>query len=347
MVNISNLDSQLLRASAPQSGKLNLKAGQLVSITINQIKGDQAQITLGKQTFIADHKLNNLNTGSMEVRVKQVQPSLVLEVPRPKAAAQSPQNALPMQTLQKHYSQLIGNQMPVGQAIQKISLLPGLSQTIQSFINQITERLLKPSTISGKELKTQFLNSGLFLEHQLKQPDTDMALKKDTKAQLLTLQRMALEGLKKTPENKALQELSGLTAKSLNKLTIQQLQLLETPLHLNLELPLQSQNRFENFRVEIYKRNDHSHNKWEVLLEIKIQQHQTLFKLTYDQENHTLKGHVWGDDPKVMQTIQTELDSLKETLKNLGFHDVRVQITHSKPQQSQFSTQVALVDIKV
>ena len=350
MVNISQLNANSLQLKPAQAlAGLNLSVGQTLTITVKQLNGDQAQLLIGKQTLIAENKIPSLTTGQLQVQVKQTQPTVILTVPRPDGAQQQITQAnLQQSVLQNAYKQFIGNQLPLNQALQNLASLPSLPQHIQTAISQLLEQLLKPTqTISDKDLKLQIMNSGLFLEGKLRNNAEKNALSKDSKAQILKLQQLALNELNKQPESSPLKQLTQLLTQALNKLTVQQLHLFENPLLLNMELPFAGQHQIENFRLAIYKKKVQERDSWEVILNLDINQQELMVKLTLDSTQENLNCYLWCETSELEKLIQSNLPLLQEQLQQLNLKLSPIQIVQVKPQQSTISTQIALIDVKV
>ncbi|WP_178861127.1 hypothetical protein [Thiomicrorhabdus cannonii] len=315
---------------------------------MTQIQGSQAVITLGNQTLTADLKGPQLKPGPLEVEVKQTHPSLVLTVP-PKAPQNLQSEVLNSQqaALQNQYKQLLANQQPITQVLQQLQNAPNLSQNIQTVIGQLLEQLLKPgANLNGQRLKEALSNSGLLLENKLLKADSGN-LANDTKAQLLRLQQLIKQEPPASPNASLLAHLGKALAEGINKITLQQLQSFEHPELVNLELPFQQQGEIKPIQVGIYQKRYPQQTLWEILVELEINQSDSLFKLTLNESKETLYCSIWCETSSLEAAIQTKLPILIEQLQTLGLHVPPPQILPQKPKQSDFATRVALIDIKV
>ncbi|MBD3775653.1 MAG: hypothetical protein IE920_00810 [Thiotrichales bacterium] len=343
--NVTGNTLSLNTGSALLSG---LKAGQLVTINVTQIQGSQALITLGSQTLTADLKGPHLKPGPLEVEVKQIHPALVLTIPH--KAPQNPQNEIlnsQQAALQNQYKQLLANQQPITQVLQQLQSAPNLSQNIQTVIGQLLEQLLKPgANLNGQRLKEALNNSGLLLENKLLKADLSN-LANDTKAQLLRLQNLIKQEPPASPNASLLAHLAKTLGESINKITLQQLQLFEHPELLNIELPFQQQGEIKPIQVGIYQKRYPQQTLWELMVELEINQSDSLYKLTLNESKETLYCSIWCETQELESTLQQKLPMLVEQLETLGLRIPPPQFLPQKPKQSDFATRVALIDIKV
>lgn len=345
MVNISDLKTGQLQVkqSAPLLAA-NVKVGQTLTVSAQQVSGNQVQLLIGKQVLLAEHQLNPVPKGPFQVTVKQTQPTIILTIPRPEFSL----HTNTQQNLQSGYKQAIGSQLAIHQALQRINQLPNLPQNIQTIINQLIELTLKPTPLlNGSQLKTSISNSGLFLENKLRAKSDEKKLGSDTKAQLLKLQTNTLKALEQTPSSGALKQLSNLISQAINKLSIQQLQLFENPQLFSLELPLANQERFEAIQIEIFRRNTSPNPTWEVILQLNVENDDMVVKLTLSGEQQRLNCQIWCETDTLKQRVTASLNQLSAQLKQLGVELTGITITETKPKQSNFTTKVTLIDIKV
>lgn len=342
---------QTQNAGALPTALLNLKVGQIISVNITQIQGNQALIAVGNQTLSAHLQGSTLQTGLQQVEIKQTQPALLLAVlPNSAQAAQTTQSdALNSQqaTLQTHYKQLLANQQPLTQVLQQLSSAPALSQNIQTVIGQVLEQLLKPNaSLNGQKLKETLQNSGLMLESKLAKGEVNAAAQ-DLKTQLLRLQQLIKNEPPASPHASALAQLSKAVGEGIQKITLQQLQLFEHPELLNVELPVEQRGQINALQVGIYQKQAHGQTRWEVLLELQLNEAETLFKLTLNDAQDTLYCAIWCDSLSVEQTLREKLPQLTKQLASLGLQIPAVHFLPQKPAQPDFTTRIALIDVKV
>lgn len=346
MVNITQINSNTLQLNSTQSPLLqNLKVGQTLSAQVIKPMGTQVLLQIGNHSVLADTTLKNLNSGHIQVTVKQTQPSVVLSL---KTSEQLPNQALNNNNaiLQQGYRNLMGQQLPVGQALQQMAQLPNLPSLLQVGLNNLLEQLLRPRMgLDGKHLSSSIQNSGLFFESQLKQKRAPN--NKDVKAQLLNLQKLAGEQLKLSPQSEGLNKLNSLLTQALNKLTVQQLQLFEHPDKLHLELPVMLHEKPVNARFEFYKRDDLSDDIWEVILKIDIDNRPVEFKLQLDESQQQLTCYIWCESDSQRQELEPQLDYLQSQFQQLGLNTQRPTLSQQPFQAAEFSTKVALIDITV
>lgn len=345
MVNISDLKTGQLhiKPNAPLLTS-DFKIGQTLTVSAQQVNGNQLQLLVGKQVLLAEHQLNPVPKGSFQVTVKQTQPTLVLTIPKPEPSLHSSTQL----SLQTGYKQSLGSQLAIHQALQRINQLPNLPQNIQTIINQLIELTLKPTPLlNGSQLKTSISNSGLFLENKLRTKSDDKKLGSDTKAQLLKLQQNTFKALEQAPSSGPLKQLSNLISQAINKLSIQQLQLFENPQLFSLELPLANQDRLESIQIEIFRKHTNPNSDWEVILQLNVENDEMVVKLTLNGEQQSLNCQIWCETDPLKQRVTRSLEQLSNQLKQLGLELTSLTVTETKPQQSNFTTQVTLIDIKV
>lgn len=343
-----SLDSLQIKAN-PTLGELKLQVGQTVTLQIHAFKGNLAQITLGTQTLVAEHKLSPALTGTFQAQIKQLEPTLILNLRPPTQTNHTPESNQ-QAILQTAYKLNIAQQVSVHQAVQTLNQLPNLSSSIQSLLNQLVEQLLKPSsTLSGKELKHALLNSGLFFEHHLtsSQQLTQKPVTKDMKAILFKLQHSVLAEMAQKGESPSLKQALQTISQALNRITIQQLQQYENPLMLNLELPLTPDSLLEAVQLKFYKNRTSSQTGWEVLMNLHLKQQELAFKLSLQPDMTQLTCVIWYETDELERLIAPFIPGLTTRLQELGLQVNTIQTTKFKPSPSTSSTQVALIDISV
>lgn len=341
-----------LANAAPNNapGLAIFKVGQQLTVNILQIQGQQIQLALGNQTIIAQAKEPITQTGTLQVLVKQTQPTLELVIINPNKAANSnaatAQNSQTLQTLQAAYRQFYPNQTAVSNAFAQLSLLPALPAALQSTLNQLLDSMLKPQTqpISAKELQQKLADSGLFLESKLAQ-STKPDVQTDTKALLLKLQQQTLNEQSFKPTT-ALAQLSSTLTQAINRLTVQQLQLYENPAIIPLEIPLDSHKTVEKISLEFRKNADNRATTWEVYMDLHLPEGELSTKLTL-QDNDFINGYLWCETPELQTLISKNIDTLAQQFANSDLTLQNLQIIPIKPSKSSESTKVALIDIHI
>lgn len=338
--NLTNTQSLTLN-SANQAGSL-LKVGQVLSATIEQVQGKQVQLSIGNQTLVATSKEPIQSSGTVQVQVKQTQPSIELAI----VNANKPSNSLQaQQALQTAYRQFIPNQTGLSQAFQQISLIQALPPSLLAPVNQLLDQALKAgSPLSGRDLKNKLSESGLFMESKLKQTDKPN-LSNDVKAQLLTLKQQADNLNVKTP-SPPLAQLAGLLTQAINRLTVQQLQLYENPYITPLDLPFDSNKQINKNYIE-FRKNDHSSPpSWEIVIETLLPQGELSTKLMMNPQGE-ISCLFWCETDTLEQLISEQLDTLTQNFADNDLNIKMLKIVEQKPTHTAQTTQVAIIDIHI
>jgi hypothetical protein len=344
MVNISNnfTTAQSLALNSTNQNSALLKVGQVLNANIEQVQGKQVTLTIGNQTLIATSKTDIQESGTIQVRVKQLQPTVELAI----VHASKPNTTQQMQsTLQAAYRHFMPNQTALPQAFQQISLLQGLPASLLGPINQLLEQVTKnASPLSGNALKDRMADSGLFLESKLKQPEKPN-LSTDIKAQLLTLQKQTETLSIKAPSSQLSQLLSTLT-QAINRLTVQQLQLYENPNITPLELPYSDRKNNYNDYIEFRKNTPSESPSWEILINLHLPAGELSSKLTLNQQGE-FSCFIWCETAILEQTISENITQLEQQFAQQELKLQNVLIVKQKPSKTEKSTQVALIDIHI
>ncbi|MCF6253262.1 MAG: hypothetical protein L3J38_00740 [Thiomicrorhabdus sp.] len=347
MVYISNNNSQPLSATlnsvnSTSQKNTTLQVGQILNASIKPLQGNQVQINIGSQTLLATSKESTLPTGSVQVQVKQTQPSIVLSIManRPSSSVSQTQ-----QTIQAAYRQLMPAQTNVSQAFQQISLLQALPPALLSPINQLLDQMLKSTTpLSGKELKNRLEQSGLFFESKLKKSEQPK-LQNDLKAQLLTL-RQQTEALNIKSPASQLTQLASILTQAINRLTVQQLQLYENPIATHLELPFERDKRIHKNSIELRQNQHTSPASWEVLMEMNLPQGELFTKLLMNQEGD-INCIFWCETNALESLIKEQINTLTQQFSDSDLPLKNIHFVPQKPVTTTQSTQVALIDIHI
>ena len=347
MVYISNNNSQALSPTLNSPNSISskstvLQVGNILNVTMKPLQGNQVQINIGTQTLLATSKETTLPTGTVQVQVKQTQPTIVLSIMTNKSAPLSNQA---QQTLQATYRQLMPAQTNISQAFQQISLLQALPASLLSPINQLLDQMLKSGTpLSGKELKNRLEQSGLFLESKLKNSEQPK-VQNDLKATLLSLKQQADALQVKSPAPQ-LTQLASLLTKAINRLTVQQLQLYENPMVTPLELPIERNKGVHKNTLEFRQNQNTSPASWELLMDIDLPQGELFTKLLMNPKGE-INCIFWCETPALESLIKEELDVLNQQFLDHELPVKTIQIVPQKPVTTTQSTQVALIDIHI
>lgn len=344
MVNISNLltsAQSLPLSNTAQSGAL-LKIGQVITANIEKVQGRQVTLSIAGQTLVATSKVDLQDSGTVQLRVKQLQPTIELAIVQ---TSKQNNNQQLQNTLQSALRLVIPNQTGLPQAFQQLNLLQGLPASLLGPINQLLEQISKTQLpLSGAALKEKMANSGLFLESKLKQPDK-LNLSNDIKNQLLSLQKQAASLNVKSPSPQIAQ-LLGTLNQAINRITLQQLQLYENPNITPLDLPLDPDKRASQDYVEFRKNKDSGHNGWEILIEVHLPLGEMASKLTLSQEGE-FSCFIWCETEALEHNIVENIENLKQQFERQGLQLENLLLVKKKPLKTENSTQVALIDIRV
>ncbi len=129
---------------------LKLSVGQMLSVTVTKVEGNQVNFNLAGRSFTATSQQSLQAGQQLDVKVTQTKPNVILQI-QPRTAPGTPQPNT-QQTLQTAYRQLLPNQMPINQGLQQLvqfsqtGLLPA---NIQSHITSLLEQLfnLRPKPV--------------------------------------------------------------------------------------------------------------------------------------------------------------------------------------------------------
>ncbi len=344
MVNISNnftAAQSLTLNSANQSASL-LKVGQIVTANIEQIQGKQVTLSIGSQTLVATSKIGIQESGIIQVRVKQLQPTIELAIVQTSKQNSSQQL---QNTLQAALRQVIPNQTALPQAFQQINLLQGLPVSLLGPVNQLLEQVSKSQIpLTGSALKEKIADSGLFLESKLKQADKPN-LNNDIKGQLLLLQKQA-EALNIRSPSPQISQLLGSLNQAINRITLQQLQLYENPNITPLDLPYNHDKQDDQDYIEFRKQSESGTPRWEVLIDLHLPIGEMSAKLTLNQQNE-FNCFIWCETEALEQSISENIMQLKNQFENQELQLHNLLIVKQKPTKTEKSTQVALIDIHI
>ena len=348
MVIISNnyLNTQSLTARPGSSIESLLKIGQVLSANIQSINGNKVQLTLGNQTLVATSKTPILETGTVQVKVNQVKPELQLSIVSSDAKPST--TAANTQTIQAAYRQFIPLQAPLTQVFQQINLLQSLPPSVQASIQQLLDQISKPAqSLNGNTLKQRLADSGLFLESKLASGKSiePASLNKDVKAQILQLQQQ-VSAIQQQANSASLTKLATLLDKALSRITVQQVQMLENPNITPLELPFERDRKTDNDLIEIRKNSLEEKEHWEAYIDLTLPQGLLSVKLKLS-ETGELDGFIWSETESLKEDVKTQLPLLEELLSANELTLKSLLLSENKPQKTENTTKMALIDIKI
>ncbi|QBZ82717.1 flagellar hook-length control protein FliK [Hydrogenovibrio crunogenus] len=332
-----------LTLNATSAQALKLAIGSTYTVNITKVDGNQVNFTLAGKPLTATTQQPLTEGKPLTVKVTQTQPNLVLQI-QPKS--------LPVDTaaknqalMQSAFRQLLPNQIPIAQGVQQLTSLTNtglLPSAIQSQLSSLLEQLFKPSAqTSAKELKRQLLSSGLFLESSLSKSGKPHP--GDFKAKLLQLLQM----VNQTPSNKQpeLSRLSTLLNQTLNRLTLQQLQTIESAHLTNIQLPLAPNDHLQEISIDIRKQKKATPPLWEVIMNLQLPAGELSSKLVIQEDVVSIM--LWADNTTLENTVSDKLPKLKEQ-----FHEALIPLKHimmskEKPTNTTQAEKVALIDIHI
>lgn len=338
---ISSSTNLTLNATSAQA--LKLTVGNLYTVNVTKVDGNQVNFTLGGKPLTASTQSPLTEGKPLTVKVTQTQPSLVLQI-QPKALPQD--NTTRNQALiQSAYRQLLPNQIPISQGIQQLTSLVNtglLPSAIQTSLSSLLEQLFKPSTqTSAKDLKKQLLSSGLFLENNLsnaKKPPPG-----DFKAKLLQLLQLVNQNQSnKQPE---LSRLSTILNQTLNRLTLQQLQASENAYLMNVQLPLAANDFLKELSIDIRKQKDTTPPFWEVIINLKLNEGELSSKLLIQED--IISVMLWADNTALTKTITDKLPVLREQFQEASIPLKQLMMSKEKPTNAAHAEKIALIDIHI
>ncbi len=335
---ITNFNS-LNPNAPPNSSPIKLTQGQSIYINITAIKGEQIQFNLGGQSFTANSKVPLSEIGQIKVTVLQTSPSLQLGISTEKAFShQSPQ------LIQDTLRQLLPSQLPVSQALQQITqtgLMQLFPPAIQAQLSSLLEHYFKPSAnTTAKEIKLHLQNSGLFFESAIKKNQT--LSPHDLKGKLLYLNQQ----INNLAQNQAAtNKLSAILGQAINKITLQQVQILENPELLSLQLSLSQENYIKKIQIDFRKSYNIKETLTEILLTINLAEGESIYKLILN--NDKISIYIWASNTQLNNKIAEKTAILRLQLIESGLPIKDLFIAKIKPQVSPHTKQIALIDIHV
>lgn len=349
MVLISNnlLNAQALSIKQASSIDSLLKVGQVLTANIQSVKGNQVQLTIGNQTLLATAKQPIQESGTVQVKVNQVKPDVQLAIVN--TQTKSPAQSATQQTLQAAYRQFIPNQAPLSQVFQQINLLQSLPPSLQAPVQQLLDQINKGNqNPNGQTIKQKLSDSGLFLESKLSKTGATTPsnqLKNDVKAQILQLQQQ-VSVLQQQSSSANVNKLSTLLNQALSRLTVQQVQLFENPNITPLELPFTHHKSINKDYIEIRRNTQASKAQWEAYVDLSLPQGQLSTKLRFTEDDE-LDCYIWCETEALQESVEQNIHLLKDSLDKEGTSLLNIQITPQKPEKTENSTKIALIDIKI
>ncbi len=331
-----------ITGSAASLKALNLQPGQLLNIKVVNLQGNRLTFTLPNQnppqTYQAETQSPVKSGQSYTVKVIATQPKLQLQL-QPAANTQGTQ---PSQL----YRQLLPNMQPLAQALQQLSqpeLLKQLPAQLQQQIQKLLDSLFKPNKhLSGKQLKQATENSGLFLENQLSRAGQGKSSlpHQDLKAQLLKLQT----ALSQSNADPSLQKAKILVDKMLNRITLNQIQSIESP-WLVTDLPVAPNPYFKQINLQVRAQPQAESQAWQLTLNLETEEGLWQNLLHFNADNE-LRLNIWIENPALRGKVATEEASLRKQLKDAGITLKQISYLQAPPDTPKQELPT-LIDIKI
>jgi len=340
----ATISSQCTTLNNASAQGLKLLLGNTYTISINKVVGNQVHFSLAGNALTATSPQNLEGVKQLDVKVTQLTPTLTLQ-----AQAKSPSTANLEQknqaVVQAAYRQLLPNQIPVNQGLQQLfqlSQTANLPAAIQTHLSQLFEQLFRPNgQMTAKDLKNQLQASGLFLENNLVKQGKPV--KGDIKAKLLQL--LALTQQQSPNTETDLLKLSKAIHQTLNKLTLQQLQISENPSMVSIQLPLQPNRQFQEISMDIRKQKTDTEPVWETLLNIQLNEGEMATKISL--QNESLSMRFWADNQPLEKKIEAGFANLRNALEEIGLTVSQLLISKQKPTNTVTAKKIALIDIHI
>lgn len=316
-------------------------AGQTLPIQILRISGDQVSFNLNGQTYQAQTQLELKANDRLSVNVHEHNGKIRLTL---NATANN------TDTIKTLYRQLLPAQTPIQQTLNFLNqpqVMQQLPAALQAQISLLIEQLLRPQPLlDGKRLQQALASSGMFLEKHLTQSATARLSQFDIKAQLFKLQQ-GLENLNRSQQTPTLTQALTLISQSINKISLTQLEQLDS-LQQNLAIiPINDNNRVTAIQLEIRQKKMASASQWEVILSLSLKtEDDVLCKLSWIEDSF-FNCLFYVEDTQLAEQIKPQLPELKRLFDDAGLALNMLRLSATKPQFSQNSKKVGLIDIKI
>lgn len=320
---------------------LKALVGQTVPIQVTQTNITQVSFNLNGQTYQAQTQLDLKPNDRLNVNVHEYNGKVRLSL------VSTPTNNDTIKTL---YRQLLPTQTPIQQTLSFLTqpqVLQQLPAALQAQISLLIEQLLRPQpTLDGKRLQLALSNSGMFFEKHLTQSGTARLSQSDFKAQLFKLQH-SIENLTRSQPTPTLTQALTLINQSINKISLTQLEQLENPQQNLAVIPINDNNRISAIQLEIRQKQIHKRSQWEVILSLSLRNDDdVLCKLSWIEEDF-FNCLFYAEDNQLSFAIQQHLPELKRLFDDAGLALNMLQLSVTKPQFSQNSKKMGLIDIKI
>ncbi len=321
----------------------SLKAlvGQTVPIQVTHTRANQVSFNLNGQTYQAQTQLDLKPNDRLNVNVHEHNGKIRLSL----TTASTSNDAI--KTL---YRQLLPTQTPIQQTLSFLTqpqVMQQLPAGLQAQISLLIEHLLRPQpTLDGKRLQLALANSGMFFEKNLTQAETARLSQSDIKAQLFKLQH-GLENLTRSQTTATLTQALTLISQSINKISLTQLEQLENQQQNLAIIPVNDNNRITAIQLEIRQKQIYKRLQWEVILSLSLKKDDdVLCKLSWIEEDF-FNCLFYVEDDELSFTIQQQLPELKCLFDDAGLALNMLQLSVTKPQFSQNSKKLGLIDVKI
>lgn len=315
--------------------------GQTLNVQVIKVTQNQVSLNLGGQTVQAQTQLSLKPNDQLRVNVQEHQGQIRLQIQSSTHTADSSKVYL---------RQLLPQQTPIQQTLNFLSqpqLLQQLPPLIQSQISAILDQLLKPNShLNAKNVKQALTNSGILLENKLSSKSLpSQAIQTDLKGQLFKLQQ-SLQSLTTQSSNPSITQALTLVNHSINKITLNQLHLLDNTSILS-NLPLQLPHQVGAITLEIRNKTDKEKTHWEVILQMSLQEADDVTCKLSLKNADQIDCFFHTEDATLASQIQSAFPMLREMFNQASLALNLLELSISKPSFSTNTQQVGLIDIKV
>lgn len=321
---------------------LKLFVGQTLMATVTKVEGNRATLTIGNQTLTANLKSDLPETKQFQVTVTQLKPETVLTI---KPATSDKIDLSVEKLIQQTLKQTLPNQTSLSQGLGQLIQLTqtgGLPPGIQVYLNRLFDSLFKLSgRTSTEELKNQILSSGLFMENRLSQKKPPSA--NDFKAQVLKL--IQLVQAQSNHDSSELKSLTKTLSQLLNRIVSQQVNALENPNAMHIELPIAPKQPLIEMSLDIRKVPGRHTFVWETVITLEMESGTLISKCILQDDHYSFQ--FWTESDSLEAKLQTHLPLFEEQLRQSGLKIKHLAISKHKPEATQTATKVALIDITV
>jgi hypothetical protein len=116
---------------------------------------------------------------------------------------------------------------------------------------------------------------------------------------------------------------------------------------ISLDLPMEKDRQIENLQMQFHRKKTAQLTQWEVMIQMQIEGQALQANLILQTEPMSLQCQIWCESTELQQRLMPYLDTLQTRLEHLDLPIRPIELVKIKPEITPFSTQVAIIDIKV